>query len=325
MLPSWPARARAHMRLQQMVPTWGERCGLAVFAGTLHAVLTKRGVVIATGGMGAVDASADIVIVHHHPEVLADEAIVDLCRRSPRPVVVFAHEAGADGACTRAAGVLSMCAGMVGNVAVPQHVFPHPAWVPPVIEDRAALRRQLGWPVEARILGTSGFLKFDRQLPEVLALLLPEAELCGWRVVALTSPWRLESPGLLQALQSLEHLYPALYVHHMFQNPAQLNRQFQACDLLWCWTAAPSIPYASGVISDQYASGTRVVAPDKLQHRHVLSLPNAVATPPTLEAFVNVLIAEARSDAAVRHDPAPVSWDAQLPPLLEFLCFVAKS
>jgi hypothetical protein len=165
-------------------------------------------------------------------------------------------------------------------------------------------------PQTRPVVGTNGFLKFERQFAEIAGALLPEVRRNRWFLELITSPWRLESRGVLAELESLRREYADCFrFEYTFLESETLNRRLQSCDLLWCWTAASSSPYGSGVIADQYASGTRIIAADKLQHAHILGLPNTVVGPAELLPFVRCITTELAGGRFERHDPFPVSWE----------------
>ncbi|MCI0432966.1 MAG: hypothetical protein L0271_04860 [Gemmatimonadetes bacterium] len=285
--------------------------------------MARAGIEIETANGLWPDARADVVLFQHHCELHSDAEVRSLAASSPAPVVLFAHSPGAGALSGHVDGIVAMCPGMIGPTDKPVHVFPHPAWTPARLEDRPALRRDLGMPDACRIAGTSGYLRFERQFAEIAAALVTEAWRHDWFVLIAASPWRLQSPGLIPRLARLQRRFPDHFrFEYAFLDSQALNRRLQACDLLWCWTDAPSAPYASGSVSDHYASGTRVFVADKQQHDHVLHLPNAVAGPATLDAFLEGLIAEIHSGNR-RHDPTAVSWDRCIDQFAAFLSAVA--
>jgi hypothetical protein len=299
------------MTILQVVTTYGRNCGIALFASNLQEQMEKIGIEVETiASMNGDIPSGDVLLLHYHSELLTDESVRNICERSRCPVVLFAHSNGVDMLLNTVDGFVAMCPGMVGQTDKPTYVFPHPAWVPPHLEDRKNLRREFDLPQDRLVVGTNGFLKFERQFAEIVEDLLPEAYRNDWFIELITSPWLLDSPGLITRLERLHARNPNHFrFEYAFLDAVTLNRRLQACDLLWCWTKASSSPYASGVISDQYASGTRVFAADKQQHRHVLGLPNTVAGPDALAQFVDRLVVELRDGERQRHDPALVSWD----------------
>lgn len=308
------------MRVLQISPSHGENCGIAFFAENLQRQMQQIGIDMETVSHTKSVSGYDVILLHHHTDLISDAEVTELCTTSLRPVVLFAHVNGIDGLCQNVDGIIAMCPGMVEPTETPVHIFPHPAWTPKYLEDRTALRQELGYPDDALIVATNGFLKFERQFVEIISALLPHARTNNWFVDLITSPWRLTSPGLIERFVNLrDHSRERFRFQHSFLDSRTLNRRLQACDLLWCWTAAASSPYASGVISDQYASGTRIFAADKQQHEHVLSLPNVVRAPGRLEDFVDQLLAELRCGPGQRHDPAPVSWDNCITGIAKFL------
>ena len=308
------------MKILQIATSLGQKCGIALFADTVQARMREAGIEIETVGALTAEPSADIVLLQHHGELVRDRDVIAYCRESRSPVVLFAHDDAASALGDHVAGFIAMCPGMIQATKKPLHVFPHPAWIPPKLQDRRTLRRKLGLPEDTVIVGSNGFLKFERQFDEIVNALLPHARASNWHVLLLASPWRLDSPGLATKLTRLQKRYCGQFrFDHGFLDTPALNQRLQACDLLWCWTEAPSSPYASGVASDQYASGTRIFAADKQQHGHILTLPNVVRGPDRLERYIEQLIAEISAGNHERHSPSPIGWDNCIGGLIEFL------
>lgn len=310
------------MKIVQISPTAGEACGIAIWADDLGAHLAGHGFTVRTSrldGPAADLRDADVLLVQHHDEFLVDDGLVALCRAAPCPVVLFAHSGVSDALLGAVDAVLAMSPGLVPGDAPPSLVFPHPAFTAD-LEARSALRAEFGLPPTGKVLGSCGFLKFDRQFVELLGLLLPRLAEVDASVHLMTSPWRLDSPGVLDGIAELGAAHPGRLRHvHRMLDDVEMHRRLQACDLLWCWTRAPSESYASGVVSRLYASGSRVAAADKAQHEHVLGLPNAVRAPASLPEFVDVLVAEVSAPVVARHDPDPVSWRHVVPQVTGFL------
>lgn len=311
------------MRAVQVSLTQGRECGIALFASDLEAAMAGSAVEFSTAT--STDAvcrgdAPDVVVLQHHEELISDSETAQLRLRWPGPLVLLAHSGVTPKLLGLVDGVMSMVPVLPGDHPMPNVVFSLPAWVPPALSPRRALRSDLGHSPDMPTVGTCGFLKFDRQLDEIAQVLLPTAIDRGWRIQILASPWRLESPGLLDRLEVLRAKNPQnLTIRYEYLPCEELNRHLQACDLLWCWTREPSSEYASGVASVLYASGSRVVASEKLQHDHILGLPNVVRAPPDLPGFLTAVQAEMTGSAVVRHDPTPISWDAQVGRVASFL------
>lgn len=288
-----------------------------------------RGAGVHVETIGVRDApvsGADISVVQHEWSLFAgDDDLRDVIRALPPPVVLFAHTPGVERFASDVAAFISLAPNAVTTTARPVCVVPHPALVPDRLDDRASLRARFGLPANTTVIGSSGFLLPHRGFDEVLELLLPRAAEHGWFVDLVASPWTKEIPGVRSRLVALAAEFGPRVFRAAFEFRAndELNRQLQACDLLWCWTKMPSLPYGSGSISDQYASGTRLVAAEKEQHAHVLALPNVVRAPADLDAFVDALAAEADRSDFPRHDPSLVSWQRTAPKVLEFLAKIA--
>ncbi len=307
------------MKLLQIVPTLGLRCGLPVLATTLGEQLKKAGIESTLRATLPREINANVVLLWFHSDLTTPDDVREIRAATDRAVALFVHSTGAESAMDAVDGVLAMTPRLVSEGAPRPHVFPHPATPQPLL-DRAVLRERLGLPIDARVVGTCGFLRFERQFDKIASLLAPLAEKRGWFVQITMSPWYIESPGVIERLEQLQGKHPGSFgFEYDHLNEADLVLRMQACDMLWCWTDAPSSPYASGVVATQYASGTRLLVADKMQHEHVLGLPNVVRGPAALEAFVTSLAAEATSNRLERHDPRPVSWDNIIPAFTQWL------
>lgn len=315
------------MKILQVVTTFGQNCGIAFFAYNFQQQMQAIGIEVST--VATIEENVDpvdMILLHYHFEWLDNESIISLCERSKVPVILFAHSDKVAGFSDKVAGFMAMCPNMIPKTAKPVHIFSHPAWTPNYLEDRAILRNKFNLPENSFIVGTNGFLKFERQFVEILTLLLPQAQENNWFVNIITSPWYIESPGLATDIEKLQLTYSAYFkFENVFLNKETLNQKLQACDLLWCWTKAPSSPYASGVISDQYASGTAIFAADKLQHSHVLALPNVSSGANELNLFVEQLINQIKHSNRHRHDPTPVSWSKCVKDLALFFLNIHSS
>jgi hypothetical protein len=308
------------MKVLQISPTKGKHCGIALFAERLAAELEFFDIDVATHAELSDGAGADLVLLQHHAELLDNENVQAVCAAVPCPVVLFAHSTGIEGAIEAVDGVMAMSSGLVPVTDRAVLVFPHPARIPDRLSERSRLRARFGLPSDAKIVGTSGFLRYERQFVEILRELVPQAAKSGWLVTLMTSPWYLDSPGLLDEITAVGKSFPGHFEHeHGHLSETELNLRLQACDLLWCWTRARSNPYASGVASDLYASGSRVVAADKQQHEHIIGLPNVVRAPTSLSRFVQELVRQMARGDLQRHDPSPISWAQQIEAVAAFL------
>lgn len=310
----------------QVSRTDGQSCGIAYFARNLDKQLRAAGVAADLCGDLRPDPGADVVVIHHHWDLFGDDEITDYCRALDVPVVLFAHEPGVE-RFADVAGFAMMTPGRAPAAPKPVFTAIHPAWFPGTLTPRAVCRREVGLPPDRFLIGSSGFVRFEREFPAVARRLLPVARDRGWFVELLTTPWKEPSPGVVEQLAGLAGHFPESFRYTTwYLTPAELNLRLQACDLIWSWTSSRSRAYASGAIADQYASGTRVFACDKRQYEAVLALPNTVTGAADLPNFVDGLIAEAEradrlraDDGAPRHDPAPVSWEAFAAAFIPFL------
>lgn len=316
------------MRIAHVSPSDGQECGIALLATALARELGNAGCPgTVHRRLPSGHDRPDLVVIHHHPELLDVRGLVDVRSKVGRdvPIVLFVHEPVGRAETQHVDGTLALCHGMVPP-GVLNAVVPHPAVVASRPQSRESARRQLGLPVDRLILGSSGFLRFERQFDEVIRRLLPAVARHDWLVYLCVSPWHTPSPGLLARLREMESANPHLLrIEHGHLNEVALIDRLRACDLLWCWTRAASRAYGSGVVSTQYASGTRMVVTSKRQHEFVLGLRNVVAGPDQVDAFADAVCAEAASGCRTRHNPRPVAWEAIVPTVLRHLRAVERA
>lgn len=311
------------LHVAQLCPSIGRACGVGNFANNLKQALVGRGVQIATHER-LPSASNDVLLVQHEFALFRSHELRNLLAAWPGPRVLFAHSRGAEVFTDDVDGFVSMCPGMTGE-GKPALVLPHPGWLSLPLLDRRELKRSLGWGRYRCIVGSHGFISPSRQFDVVAERLLPFARRQNvlLHVLCPRHGSHDDRPGYRDQearLHELQRRYPRhLALETRFLDQRALNERLQACDLLWCWTATPSVPYGSGTCADQYGSGTRLVIADKLQHSHVCRLPNVVATDPNLDALVGAVQAEIRAGGFARHDPSELSWSRFADRLQTFL------
>ncbi len=265
----------------------GRNCGVAYFVTELARVVGELGYQSRTE-QDPLGRDADLMMVHYHPDLWSRDQVVGLVDRAGCAVVVIPHEQGDHlPAAVRFDGYLQFGVDWrpaTGATMVPSLLLGHPAWVPAQLDDRAPLRAQLGLSSpDASIVGSSGFLRNDRQFLEVCARLLTDERLSDVVVHLVTTDWLGRSGRLITALEWLAYDHPGRLVFQTRRKArAELNSWLQACDLLWSWNqvdeATRTSNFLSGAIADQYASGTRPVCSDVPEHRAVASLPNVVVS-----------------------------------------------
>ncbi|MBN8625806.1 MAG: hypothetical protein J0M17_09980 [Planctomycetes bacterium] len=312
------------LTLVQVCPSLHRACGVGNFARNCAAALADYGVDVTTATDFPEDLDADLLIQHEYALFDGVYLKTRLAQQRGR-VFLFAHSPHADrGLGAYVDGFLTLCRGMTADAARTL-VLPHPGWQRLPLENRAELKAAYGWSHFRCVLGTNGFMSPSRQFDEVARRLLPFAarENILVHVIGTRHHSHDDRPGYRdqeRRLQDLAAAYPqALALKTRFLDQEELNRRLQACDLTWCWTATPSVPYGSGTCADQYGSGTRLVVARKLQHEHVLGLPNVVAAPADLEGFVEVVKREAATGGFARHDPSPLSWRCFAEQVVRFL------
>jgi len=312
------------LTLVQVCPSVQRACGVGNFARNCAEALADYGVRVTTAAEVPDDLDADLLIQHEYALFDGPRLRARLAEQRGR-VFLFAHSPHADralGDCVD--GFLTLCRGMTSDSSRTL-IVPHPGWQRLPLEARVELKATYGWSDYRCVIGTNGFMSPSRQFDEVARRFLPFAarENILVQVIGTRHHSHDDRPGYRdqeRRLRDLAAAYPRhLAVETRFLDQEELCRRLQACDLAWCWTATPSGPYGSGTCADQYGSGTRLVVALKLQHEHVLGLPNVVAAPDDLDGFVDVLKIAAVAADFPRHDPSPLSWRRFAEQVIHFL------
>jgi hypothetical protein len=308
----------------QICPSSGA-CGVAMFARNCEHYLRSVGFPIRTvAGLDDVPLSADrsrVILIQHEHGLWRDRPLDRLAKLTGRRLLFF-HSPGVERLEPLVDGFCCMSPGMISSKK-PVLVMPHPGVVP-VEFDRSAERRSLGYDAYDRVIVASGFLNNMRRFPELIERILPVAVERNW-LIHLIAPrhekhdqhpqFRPAEDRLLRLLARHPANFRCTGSHQLHD---RLSRLFASADLLWCYTEVPSLPYSSGVISDQWASGTRVVTVEKRQHSAVYGLPNVRYAPADLDGFAAAVTEEAARPVE-RHDGRQLGWTEAGAHLADFM------
>jgi glycosyltransferase involved in cell wall biosynthesis len=266
-----------------------------------------------------------VVLIQHEWGLFPNvEELHAYCARSHVPVVLFAHSGGIESFAASVEGFIAMHEGIVRAIERRSLVIPHPAWTPPILEDRHQLRQRFALGYKSLVVGSSGFMTGFRQFPEIVSRLLPVLREVDGMVDLVISrvggPWYSETARVEADLDKLRRNHEG-YLHFdgRFLSREELNSRLQACDLLWCFTNRASSAYASGSVVDQYASGTAMVVSEVEQHQDVLGKHGVVAAPADLRGFTDVLLSTIAGGQLPRHTPSVFTWTAAAQQVVRFL------
>lgn len=332
-IPRWlVGRPARRPRILHVCRTLGTACGVANFARNLHDAALCAGASIDSlrHASGGEVGQYDVALIQHehafylrHPEVL--EQLSQQLEAVGVPRVLLLHSPVAEFDRLADAYVV-MCDGMV-ETSLPVYRLPHPAHVLPAA-DRRRLREHLGLDRHRLLLGSHGFITPSRRFAAFVERLAPVCRSIGGALLLAVADHARSGRAMQDArerlLRAARRHSDCVVLVQGFRPADDVNLLMQACDLVWCWTSVRSRPYASGVASDLYGSGTRLVVPGKQQHAAVLGRPNVVAGPDEFEPFADLLEELLRGGEQPRHDPRDLSWETQLPGLLDFLAGIAK-
>jgi len=318
---------RNGLNVLQIVSTLGQPCGIANFARSLECECNSSQIKMTSQDNFNAGDHFDLVLLQHEWSIVRTEEAKAFCRRCPVPVVLFGHTADVSCFDEEVAGYIVMDRRIAGQTQKPVLTISHPGFVPKVLEDRRELRIRYALPTNRLVVGTSGFLLPSRSFPWFLEELLREA-VANYFFVCLLAP---DHKGTTQndklTVQRLAAAHPGhLFYEDRFLPREELNLRLQACDLVWCWTEiSGEKPYASGVASDMYGSGTRMVLCARPQHDFILPLPNVVRAEPKREVMLSTLLAEIKAGHRDRHDPQRVGWPQVAKQVVNFLDHLRNS
>jgi hypothetical protein len=276
---------------------------------------------------------ADVVLIQHDWALYDTGSLYSFCENCDKPIIMFSHCRGTQLFDGIVDGYIVMCDGLLPRVQSPVHISRHPGWVPTRMTNREKARKRFGLNPNAVIIGSSGFIHPNKQFAEIADCLM-QAETTLRRDREIAQSWLIEiisarhweheddGPSVIAERALADLSGKRLHYRTDFLPPNEMNARLQACDLLWSWTKAPSTTGASGVASDQYGSGVRLVVPRKQQMSHLFDLPNVVVAPSDLEGFVDTLIEEAQAIEFPRHDPSLLSWQKTITSLADFITLV---
>ncbi|MEQ8789449.1 MAG: hypothetical protein RIC55_24355 [Pirellulaceae bacterium] len=313
-------------RILQICPSWDTACGIANFAANLHDAAICQGAAIHTVAEPPADLDGyDAALIQHEKALYLRQPqrlheLLDRLQRAGLRRVLFAHSPLSPPLDHATDAYVAMCEGMI-ETDRPVHFMHHPC-CEHVVVDRQALRKQLGLDRFRAVVASHGFVNPSRRFDQFVRRLAPIAAESNVAILLAVATNARAQPASIRALERLRaqaKRWPNVFVTHGYAPAGHVNALLQTADLTWCWTNTPSRPYASGVASDLYGGGARIVVADKLQHRAVCGRENVAVAPPDFEPFLEVLIDEMNAAAFPRHDPAGLSWPAAIPGLLNFL------
>ena len=309
------------MRIQHIATTLGQPCGIGLFAEKLTTALKSAGAEVKCDTHLISDGAADLVLLEHEWAILPTDAVRRFRQQCQVPIVLIPHTADGSELADCVDGFIVLNDAVLSPTDKPVLHLSHPSFAPDQLTNRAKLKRDLGLTDAAVVIGTSGFLMEHRHFAAAVARLMSSAQENHWLVCVCTSQHPTSPDWMRMELEAYAEAFPRNFIYiNRFMPTDELNRYWQACDLLWCWTVLPSrASYASGVAADMYGSGTRLILADKAQHTPVLSLPNVVRAPADLDGMMQMVSAQARTGDFPRHDPRPVGWEATAGRILGFL------
>lgn len=274
------------------------------------------------------------LVLIQHEYAFIKERDISLLSKLGIPVVFFVHSKPnrkfkiIDNI---ASGFIGMCKTMAPTNK-PFFYWPHPGFYKEINREKARHSFEING-LKAKdynkVVGTCGFANKARRFEMILPELCKHAREQNWLVIIHapkhnkfeSNQGHQSTVSVLEKLQ--ERFSNNLVVQTEFLPFVQVNEILQVCDVVFCWTDTPSIPYASGVASDLYCSGTKLVICDKLQHSAVIGRENVVATEPDLFAFIDKLTREIMKEPT-RHDGSDLSWRKSFIGIKEFLSEVIE-
>jgi hypothetical protein len=187
-------------------------------------------------------------------------------------------------------------------------------------------------PCNSYVIGNFSMLGSHRDLFDILLSIIDKykKEIRNKEIVIfLSSPVNSFSFGNKEISKTLELLNllvgkKQIVYTRTFYDSSMRFKLMKMCDLIWCWSSANDIKYASASCSDIYCSGTRIVIPDKIQHKAVVEKSrsgnaNVVVCNPSLNAFKNIISLQLKSRKRSKHNGYDLSFQSITPKIIDFL------
>jgi len=293
------------MKILQICPSLGLKCGVNFFSNNLEKYLSEYCDVITREKAESLE-KFDSCIIHYIKKIEKEE--VKNIQKKVNTFLFMHHSRKEEDIIEGKYITLHEGAIILSEENRTRYknlVIPHPCFTTNML-NRESLKEKFGFKNKI-VVGTCGFINQKRKLFEICSQLIKNLD--DRYVINLScckhSLW--DSKKILSSLKKLPK--NRLRIISSELSHIEINEQMQMCDITWCWTDAVQENYGSGVASDLYGSGTKMVIQDRPQHKHVIGRKhNVIITENDFSQFMKVLIRECLSMRYPRIIDESISW-----------------
>jgi len=316
------------MKVAIQCSSWGQRCGISVYASRLKRYLNQLPEVEAFVFIEEPTEYYDIISLQYEPGIMPPTVLKQFIENFKNvPIVVTAHH-------TRyLSGFYPILDGVIfhdrsqieGELPWEgcYRIIPHPALVFPK-KDKKSLRRKYGLPEDKLIIGTAGFITgTGKKLPVIISEILKRMDEDMF-LYCITSFWKGGDFGrytqMMNAAKFLgkEH---QIRIDTEFVDDEILNEKLQACDLLFAWnvTGPNDKGSQSGIAADMYGSYTKLIVKDSPHYNFIKQQDGVLVGRPRPEDFAeDVINAAKHEDLSDVPDPKWLSWEEKVKDYVDF-------
>lgn len=185
------------------------------------------------------------------------------------------------------------------------YLIPHPCYTEK-IQERFELKKEK--KLESKIIiGTCGFYSEYRKLFEICKFLIDNLDERYFIYLSCTPHFKWNSSKIINKLKKISE--KRIFINEKQLSHKEINHNMQMCDLVWCWTSSPLNNYGSGVASDLYGSGTKMIVQQKPQHEHIIDRrKNVIKTENNFSSFLEIMLKESLSCQFEREIDNSISW-----------------
>lgn len=271
------------------------------------------------------DFEPDVVNIQYEPGMMRPNNLNSLLQSFSVPVILTGHHTlGLQPFYPMIDGVIIHDDSQITEENKPwdYKVIPHPALVYPK-KDKKKIRKQLGLPLDKKIIGTMGFIcGTGKTLPLSVEKILKEIKDDEF-LYLITSFWKGGDMGRLKqvmdVVKSLGKQDNFRIDTNFMTDEDLLNSKMQACDLMYCWNnnapsnTAQSGGSQSGSAADIYGARVKMLVKDVPHFSFIGKQDKVEVGSCDLDEFIKNLFYILRfGDLTDVQDPEWLSWETQI-------------
>jgi hypothetical protein len=274
---------------------------------------------------------ADIISIQYEPGCTPPDLIKYILSNNKLKTIVITvhHSRNIKSLYNAVEGFIFHSKDQVDSYPYDYKVIPHPALVYPK-EDKEELREEFDLPLDKKIIGTAGFITgAGKNLPSTVREIVKRLNDDEFLYLC-TSMWKGGDRGRLDEIMTeVKRLgkESQFKIETEFLEPKELNRRLQACDLLynWCAVGPNEINSQSGMASDMYGSGVKMIVKDCGHYSYIASRNKVLVGRVNPEEFAEDVINALRTaDLSDVQNPKHLSWEEKIKDYVKYFIYSAE-